>query len=562
LYNGIFTNTTEGFIQELDLTIFPDINTAPFDIETFAATYPFTASRSENPLRYNIHFDNLELNQNNVLNFAYQLDASNILSETIVQQQVYYSVDDNFVQVTNNEMRTVVVCSDFLLTYDDNQDQCIDELILSTTSNFYTDFRWVNSDTIYYGDILTLDVDSVNSPGFTLIGTNSVCYNEMSFEIGELHSPRELFIAQSDTSFCAGDILTITPVTNLTALEWYEGSNLIALDSQLDIVNATTLTIVAPESGPCPAIEESLVLTRIEPVTALLEYQGDSLICLGESLEVTATGTNGQTTLYVNDIALNELTYTATEATNIEVITTNVCFTEHDSLITLSGFFPEISFILNGETSFCEGEVLNVSIDGSGDLSLMVNGNTMSTWPINIFASSTVTATATNECGSVTDNFDVVVYPGPSDEFIYDQNTQTITAVDQGTYQWLLFGNPIVGATSQSYTITETGAYALQIVSENGCENTSSTQFINYIAVDEQPFSEVKVFPNPAQDMIYIQGLESFIGKELIVFNSLGQRIHSLSNIASKGLRLDLTAYPKGIYHLQIGTLSRSFIVE
>lgn len=561
-YFGIFTNTTQEVIQELDLTFFPDINAALFNENTFSASHPYSMDRTFDPLRYNIHFENLNLDPSNTVSFSYKLDCSNITNATEIQQTVYYSSDNTAVASSNTIYRTIVICEDFALTYSDNLDQCISELNLNTASDFYTDFYWINNNNIYQGSEAIIPLDSLASSQFTLVGENNICLREINFDLGEIYTPRELYLTINDTIFCTGDTLILLPQSNSSALEWYNGNELIAVDDQFAVSNTMDITVVAPASGPCPAISQSLSLNRIEPATAQLQYDGDALLCSGESLLVSAAGTNGETVLFVNDSPLDDLTYEVTGSEEIRVLTTNSCFVAGDTLVTITDVFPELAFILSGDTAFCQGEAVNIDVDGVGDLSLFVNSNPVNTWPINVLTTSTVEATATNVCGTVSDSFNVLVYPNPSSDFVYDQTTQTITAVEPGTYQWLLFGDPIEGATSQSYTITQTGAYALQTTSEFGCTSSSSNEFINYIGVNETAPTNWLIYPNPTQELLYIRGLEQYIGQELNVVNALGQTVYRQQQILANTIQIDVRQLAKGVYHLRIGAKSSSFIVE
>ena len=71
---------------------------------------------------------------------------------------------------------------------------------------------------------------------------------------------------------------------------------------------------------------------------------------------------------------------------------------------------------------------------------------------------------------------------------------------EDAIYQWLNCNNSfevIPGATSQSFTPTSTGNYALEI-NVNGCIDTSACQTINSISITENNTKPFQVYPNPS----------------------------------------------------------------
>ncbi len=80
--------------------------------------------------------------------------------------------------------------------------------------------------------------------------------------------------------------------------------------------------------------------------------------------------------------------------------------------------------------------------------------------------------------------------------------TQPYTA-----YQWLLNGNIIQGATNRICDVSENGFYTVIVTNEKGCVDTSDVYEVNnVIGIGEmlQPGSSIKVYPNPAKDIISI----------------------------------------------------------
>lgn len=79
------------------------------------------------------------------------------------------------------------------------------------------------------------------------------------------------------------------------------------------------------------------------------------------------------------------------------------------------------------------------------------------------------------------------------------------TTVSYDSYQWLLNGVPVVGATDSVYTVLENGDYQV-VVADGPCMDTSAVYTVNNVGIsDRDDFEQkVRIYPNPAQDMVYI----------------------------------------------------------
>jgi gliding motility-associated-like protein len=88
--------------------------------------------------------------------------------------------------------------------------------------------------------------------------------------------------------------------------------------------------------------------------------------------------------------------------------------------------------------------------------------------------------TSNNGCvDSITRNVVVYAQPSglistPSSTIICQGSSVTLTVSGGNTYQWLLGGVIIPGATGPSHTATQPGQYSVQIISSNNCQSTST----------------------------------------------------------------------------------------
>jgi uncharacterized repeat protein (TIGR01451 family) len=126
----------------------------------------------------------------------------------------------------------------------------------------------------------------------------------------------------------------------------------------------------------------------------------------------------------------------------------------------------------------------------------------------------------------------------------------TITANLSGTnYQWLDCNNGdtlITGATSQSFTPTTNGNYA--VIVSNGCfSDTSACVAITTIGINELSNPSISIYPNPANSNVIITTTKPTIIK---IINLLGEVI--LTKRIETKMEIDIHSLSSGIYYLQI----------
>ncbi len=134
-------------------------------------------------------------------------------------------------------------------------------------------------------------------------------------------------------------------------------------------------------------------------------------------------------------------------------------------------------------------------------------------------------------------------------------NGTTITANNNNaTYQWLDCDNnnaPIAGETSQTYTATEDGNYAVAIT-ENGCTNTSACVAVTIIGIDELTNGiHASVYPNPSQGQVEIALGTTMQDVELVLTDVQGKVIFKRNYPSLFKTNIELPE-AKGVYFLKI----------
>jgi hypothetical protein len=130
-------------------------------------------------------------------------------------------------------------------------------------------------------------------------------------------------------------------------------------------------------------------------------------------------------------------------------------------------------------------------------------------------------------------------------------NGATLTASNGSIYQWIdcSTNTAIQGATSQTYTATENGSYAVVVTSASGCSDTSNCVVVDQIGINEINKFEVNVNPNPSTGLFNID-FESPIACGLTVLDASGRVIFN-SNISDDTI-VDLSFAVTGVYYIQL----------
>ena len=75
------------------------------------------------------------------------------------------------------------------------------------------------------------------------------------------------------------------------------------------------------------------------------------------------------------------------------------------------------------------------------------------------------------------------------------------------TYQWLYFGNIVLGANASSFSPSESGMYTLQVTDDNDCQGRSLAQNYNQstVAIENLIESSFNIFPNPMTTKLVVE---------------------------------------------------------
>jgi len=127
-----------------------------------------------------------------------------------------------------------------------------------------------------------------------------------------------------------------------------------------------------------------------------------------------------------------------------------------------------------------------------------------------------------------------------------------LTASEGASYVWLNNGEVIPGATEQTYTVTENGAYSVVIGDGTGC--TAQSEFFVITGVADISSEVFTMSPNPANDQLNVVLDQNQRVESIQIYSIAGKLIVSENRTNGNTLAIDVSNLTEGIYVLDMIT--------
>ncbi|HLP53514.1 MAG TPA: T9SS type A sorting domain-containing protein [Fluviicola sp.] len=259
-------------------------------------------------------------------------------------------------------------------------------------------------------------------------------------------------------------------------------------------------------------------------------------------------------------ITLNLTINQPSSSTVTEVACGSYTWAENNTTYTVSGSY---SVVLAGANAVgCDSTVtLNLTINQPTSSTVTESACESYTWAENgtTYTTSgsysvTIAGGAANGCDSTITL--VLTITGNPTATATDNGDATITASTGTAYQWIncATNTAIAGATSQTYTATANGDYAVVVTVAGGCSDTSDCVTIDYIGLKEITDASIQVFPNPTNSDVTITMTATQATVE--VTDAQGKLLQAVT--VGNGEKVNLSTYETGIYFLRIRTVNGS----
>jgi hypothetical protein len=368
------------------------------------------------------------------------------------------------------------------------------------------------------------------SGSYTVVVTTSGCSSSASAATVVTVNPipaTPTITPGAPTTFCAGGSVTLTS-SSASGNQWYLNGNPIggATNQTYGATASGSYTVVVTASG-CPSAPSAATVVTVNPApaTPTITPGGPTTFCTGGSVTLTSSSASGnQWYLNGNPIggATNQ-TYGATASGSYTVVVTASGCPSAPSAATVVTVNPIPATPVigtGGPTTFCAGGSVTLTSSSASGNQWYLNGNpiggaTNQTYGATLSGSYTVVVT-TSGCSSAASSATVVtVNPAPATPTITPGGpttfctggSVTLTSSSASGNQWYLNGNPIGGATNQTYGATASGSYTV-VVTASGCPSAPSAATV------------VTVNPIPATPVIGTGGPTTFCAAGSVTLTS------------------------------------------
>jgi hypothetical protein len=139
---------------------------------------------------------------------------------------------------------------------------------------------------------------------------------------------------------------------------------------------------------------------------------------------------------------------------------------------------------------------------------------------------------------------------------VIQQTALTLTSSSKSGNQWLKDGQPIAGATSTSYQVTQDGTYSVEATTVDGCKSVSDAIVMKVTATEATvSVKGIRVSPNPTSADLVLD-VEDFQGKTLkVAIYSMGGKLVSEQILTpdngKTGFTLKTRTLASGLYMLK-----------
>ncbi len=307
--------------------------------------------------------------------------------------------------------------------------------------------------------------------------------------------------ASGSTAICQGSSVTLnaSPTGASFNYQWLlNGAVIPGATSSSYVATQPGSYLVSVYTTPaCNDTSNTPVVVTVSPVPVAVSPAGPFTLCQGGSQVITGPGGTGLTYQWLLNNAIipgaTSQTYSANATGNyrVRVTTSNSCSDTSQPVSVNVVAAPPATVSASGPLNICPNVGVVLSGPANSSLSyqwflngVAIAGATGQTYTALAAGQYTLRTQVTSaSCSTFSSPVVVTTAPLPPTAFtasnggnICAGSTVTLTGpVDLGySYQWVLNGTPIAGATSQSYTTSVAGNYRLRVSSfASGCADTS-----------------------------------------------------------------------------------------
>ncbi len=459
---------------------------------------------------------------------------------------------------TNTSMQTITVNPTPTVTATASSSTVCSGTTVTLTGSGATTYNWMPGN--LNGSPVT--DNPVATTTYTVTGTSAGCSGTATVAVTVNPSPT-VTATSSGNTVCAGTTITLTG-SGATTYNW-QPINLSGSPVNDTPLGNTTYTVTGTDVNGCT--NTALVSITVNPLPIISISPSSNAICIGSSVNLTGSGAatyawmpgnlNGTT---VTDSPTITTTYTVT-GTDV-----NGCTNTDTASITV---YAQPTITVTGNNVICPGGTVTLTGNGGSTYVWQPGGQNTQVITDNPSVATTYTVTGTDVSGCTnTATFAVTIDVPPTTPAITVNGSVLTSTVTGSSYQWFLNGNPISGATSQSYTATGLGSYTVEVYDAAGCGSGQSAAVVDPTGISSSTTGVdfINVLPNPNDGHFMLNfhttKTDTYI---LEIHNMLGQVVYSESLKDFSGnysKEIDLSVYGRGMYTIRLRNSDKETVVK
>ncbi len=318
-------------------------------------------------------------------------------------------------------------------------------------------------------------------------------------------------------------------------------------------VSTTVYSVSGTNSLGC--ISSAPATATVHVINSLnISISGNTVICKGQSISLTASGANSYTWSTAQTGTSIVSTPSVSSAYTVTGSTPN-CSNTAQFNVTVNNL-PTVS-INSNTTQACEGKTVALTANGAQTYTWNTTSN-LSAVTVTVEKNSnlfTVWGTDANGCSNVVSKtITVLVLPSidinSSSNLICAGETATLNASGASTYSWNAI--TLTGSTL-AITPSVTTSYSVNGTDANGCVNKSTfTQNVSEctdVKAISSGSNKITIYPNPSRGLVNVE-VGTYENCSIEIYNSLGQRI--MFTKLNSGVNTFTLAENKGVYFYKI----------
>jgi PKD repeat protein len=315
-------------------------------------------------------------------------------------------------------------------------------------------------------------------------------------------------ISTSDpTTFCLGGYAKLTS-SAATGNQWYWNGALMTGETNptLTVTAAGDYTVSFTDANTCSATSLAITITvYFLPLEPTITADAASTFCLGGSVTLTSSEPTGNQWYWNGNLMAGRTkdTLVVTVDGDYSVSSTNVnscsIFSSPTRVTVITVPVPVIA----GFTTFCSGGTNLTSSSAGGNQwyfeGKAIAGASNATLVATVTGNYSVSVTDVNGCTSFSLPVSVIKKAAPTPPLIKASgpvsfctgSSVLLTSSEATGNQWRINGGIIVGATSNTLTVTGNGNYTVEYTDLNGCFSTSAITKVSVNSLPQKPIITV-----------------------------------------------------------------------